>query len=269
MAIDDAERATLIAAWRAAEGAPVDRSDRVLARLLAPGDYAALLPDEPIVRRWPLVLLAVAAAVLAVIALELTGEITARLGRVGRYEAADSASRVRAAQVAGDASTERVTASPRTVALLPTAAELPPLLPAPTIEPLPAFTTDGVPIQRPRAGGIASAANADADAAPAVVEPDDPVAREAGYIAEARAALARRAWVDVTNVLDLHLAEFPHGAHAFDRSAMRIVVECRLDPSAKAREAARDFIVRHARSSYTPQIIGACRADLSVVSPFE
>lgn len=276
MAMDDAERASLIAAWRAAQSAPTDRRDRVLARLLSPGDYAALLPEEPIVRRWPLVLLAVAAAVLAVLALELTGEITARLGRVGRFEAADSDARVRAAQVAGEAASARATspASTRTASRVPVA-ELPEIpapaamLPMPEpLVPVPAFTSEGVPIQRPRVAGVV--VPPPTATAPAEVEPPvDPEVREAEYISLARAALARRAWVDVSNVLDRHLAEFPHGKHALDRSAMRIIVACRIEPGTDTRTAARDFIVRHARSTYTPQIIGACRSDLAITSPFE
>jgi hypothetical protein len=266
MAMDDAERAALIAAWRAAHAAPDDRRERVLSRLLSRDDYAVLLPDEPVVRRWPLVLLAVAAAVLAMLALELTGELAARLGQRGRFEAVDSAKGVRAASVADEVSPAQE--SGRRTAELHPVAELPAMPPSPVVPLVPAAATtkDGVPIQRPRALATAESSP------PPVVEdvvPEDPAVREAGYIAEARAALARRAWVDASIALDRHLAEFPDGARKRDREALRIIVACRLDPGDRTRAAAREFIVRHAASDDTPRIVGACRADVGFASPFE
>ncbi|HWB74393.1 MAG TPA: hypothetical protein VG755_05545, partial [Nannocystaceae bacterium] len=95
MAADDLDAAALLAAYDATCVPNESRRDRVLARLLRPSARAVFVDDRPRADKAALaraVALAVAAAVLAVLGLELaTGART--MGRVEqeRYEAIDAA----------------------------------------------------------------------------------------------------------------------------------------------------------------------------------
>lgn len=256
MADDDPDRSRLIDAYRRANAAPPARRERVLARVLAPGDVAVIVgatrPADP---PWAVILLGVAAAVLAVLALEaITGGVAAHLGQAPRFEAADGADRVRTGALAipgapadGGAPTRR---------LVP--AELP------AVAPTPAPPTDAwaeVPVQRPRS----VAASPSPTAAP-VEAP-----READLIDEVHRAMRRRGWVDARNALTEHAAVFPEGAFAEERRALLVVVACHLDPSEETRAHAREFLVREKGSRFSDEVASACRPanGVRVVSPFD
>lgn len=271
MATDEFDRATLIAAYRVAHGAPPSRSERVLTRLRAPSDYAVLLPDPHPHAVWPMIVLAIAAAVLAVFALEaMTGELAARLGRAERFEAVDRAERVRESAVAG-------TGQPYTgLVRTPTIAAAPAELPA-TLPPLPA----PVPVQTPVAAPIVPLQKPVALAQPSrprVVAPvQEPVAapapepdRESALLETARLAIGRRAWVDAGTALGRHRGEFPQGMLAPERDALQLVVDCRSNPGEETRARARDFIVHQARSPHIKRVQAACRGGgPKVISPFD
>lgn len=277
MATGEIDRASLIAAYRVAHAAPPSRAERVLARLRAPSDYAVLLPDARSAPVWPMVVLAIAAAVLAVFALEaVTGKIAGRLGRAERFEAVDqpidATKAVREAAIAGgDAATgARPRAVPGAVVPAELPAELPPLLvpPPPVAAPV---VEAAPPLQRPMAVRPRTAAPPPEVVATAAPEPTPPEPdREAALLEQARAAVARRGWVDARTALTKHRAEFPSSELGPERDALEIVVACRTDPGEATRARGREFIVHHGRSPYLRMVVAACRGSTpTVVSPFD
>lgn len=264
MAADELDAAALLAAYDATCVPNEARRDRVLARLLRPGARAVFVEDRradtaALARA---VALAVAAAVLAVLGLELaTGART--MGRVEqeRYEAIDAAPE-KADATAIERGDEVHT---RGAAIVPTPAVPPvqPVVQAPVVTPMEPI----VPRQSAR-GRMASRTDASAQV-PAV----DP---ERALLDEARAAIDRQAWREATAALRRHAKDFPSSALADEREALHIVVDCQLDPAevTRARRRGTAFVVRHPGSELSRMVIGACRQETptaeapAVVDPF-
>lgn len=265
MADDDPERSRLVDAYRRVNAAPASRRELVLARVLAPGDVGVFVDGARSTGApWAMILLGVAAAVLAVLALEaITGGVAVRLGRAPRFEAADGAERVRAAALATPAAPTVRAATAPVPAELPTAS-----LPAASSDASPGEgEASAVPIQRPR--GVVPSTTAPATTAPAVTAPaakDEPALMD-----EARRAMRRRGWVDARNALTEHAAAFPAGTHAAERRALLIVVACRLDPSEDSWARARAFLDEEPASPFVHTVTIACRRPdaVRVVSPFD
>lgn len=263
MADDEPERSRLIDAHRRANAAPPARRERVLGRLLAAGDVAVFVGGaRPTGAPWAVILLGVAAAVLAVLALEvITGGVAAHLGQAPRFEAADGAERVRTGALASPGGPE-AGAGVRA----PAPAELPAV---PSTGARPDASWADVPVQRPRSIGastpVPAAAPIDAAPMPAAAP------SETALIDEAHRAMRRRGWVDARNALKEHAAAFPAGAFAEERRALLVVIACRLDPSEETRVRAREFLVQEPGSPFLSEVTSACRptSGVRVVSPFD
>ncbi|HWB73893.1 MAG TPA: hypothetical protein VG755_03035, partial [Nannocystaceae bacterium] len=253
MAVDDLDRAALFAAYRTAFAAPAERRDEVLARLHRADDRPVILaqPDEreritTLVRA---VVLAVAAAVLAVLGLELmSGGLAASRQEGQHFEAVDEAI----------VEPEDATAVERGEALgavkrrdgVRVATIVPAELPEPIEIPPPPLEVVAVP-----PADATAPAKATAPEVPAAPTETEPV-----LLARAHAAIERGAWARAKTALARHAERFPNGVHAVERQALQIVVDCRVEHSAQARLRARDFIVHHARTPQFSKIIAACKA---------
>lgn len=262
MAADELDAAALIAAYEAACVPNESRRDRVLARLLRPGARAVFVEERPRADTAALaraVALAVAAAVLAVLGLELaTGARS--MGRLeqDRYEAIDAAP-----QKAEATAIERDDEA-RSIAHVLPPAELPRTQPSvPPIE----HATTPIPVQRPRSDATRTRTRTTA----AVAAPVDP---ERALLDEARAAIDRQAWREAVAALRRHAKEFPTSTLADEREALHIVVDCQLDPAevTRARRRGAAFVVRHPASDLSRTVIAACRQETpdapSGVDPF-
>jgi hypothetical protein len=271
MADDDSERSRLVDAYRRVNAAPASRREQVLARVLAPGGVGVFVGGaRPTGAPWAVILLGVAAAVLAVLALEaITGGVAVRLGRAPRFVAADGAERVREAALATPAAPTARAATAPVPAAAPVPAELP--IASPPAASVDASLGEGepsaVPVQRPR-GVVPSTTPpaAPVPAATALAAKDEPALMD-----EARRAMRRRGWVDARNALTEHAAAFPAGTHAAERRALLVVVACRLDPSEDSWARARAFLDEEPGSSFVHAVTVACRPSdaVRVVSPFD
>lgn len=254
-----AMRAALIAGYRRVHAAPTDRADRVLARLRRPGDELAVVGARPSAPRLlPMVAIAIAAAVLAVLALQaITGTLARRTSMRALDEALDRANAgVHGGVVApreipspqGAGSGERAT--PGVVA----PAELPPV---PVQRPT---ALGGVPIQAPSTppSPPTRPQRAAAPPVPAATAPPDP-ADDTALLVQARKRIDRGAWAEAAAALQRHAEAFPQSPRAHARDAFRVLVECHREPGARTRAAARDFVVQHAGSPHVQQILAACR----------
>jgi len=269
---DEFDRAVLLAAYRLAQVPASARRDRVLARLREPDDAPVFLPEpagRPVAMPGiPLrvVLLAAAAAVLAVLGLELlTGGLAVRFDRTPVDQAVDVPETASEPSEAVERE-EHVASPPKTDAPLAASAVVippPPAVAAPASAP--------PPVRVPSAAR-AKGSSADAPAAVAVQEPTRVLSereREAAMIADALAALDRKAWGEAVVALTKHAKEFPKGELRLERDALRIVVRCEREHGEAARIQARDFIVSTALSPHWQRIIDACRAKAPpVVDPF-
>ena len=270
MADDDLDRAALFAAYRTAFAPPAERREEVLARLRRADDRPTILPHdderERITTLVRAVVLAIAAAVLAVLGLELMSGGLVATGRGGQhFEAVDEA----IVEPEDETAVERGEAlgavkrrgDVRVATIVP--AELPKPIEIPPVE--------AVPIAAP-------AQPVDATTPVKARAPEVPVApteTEPVLLARAQSAIDRGAWPRAKTALARHAELFPNGVHAVERQALRIVVDCRVEHSAEARRRARDFIVHHARTPQFHQIIAACKASSSaegsssdIVDPF-
>jgi hypothetical protein len=273
---DEFDRATLFSAYRMAQVPASARRDRVLARLQG-GEPPVFVPDpRPVAMPGiPLrvVLLAAAAAVLAVLGLELlTGGLAVRFDRMPPVDQAVDVP-------------ER-TSEPGRVIEREEHVALPPRVDAPVVasavvipEPPVVSASAPAPVKVASASRRKSTDIAVAEAPPAA----EPVAvqaptrvltereREAAMIADALAALDRKAWSDAVAALTKHASEFPKGEFRKERDALRIVVRCEREHSEAARIEARDFIVSTALSPHWQRIIDACRAKAPppAVDPFQ
>jgi hypothetical protein len=297
-------RALLVAAYRRAHAAPPSRSDRVLARLRRVGDELSIvataerplrfaggsnaratsstLPASTRSLLWVAVF-AIAAALLAVLALEaLTGRLAHRVGE-RRHDAAVDGAQPRDA-VQGGIVDRRAPAQRRgasqgggptippapgeAAALEPLPAELPPtpaaapVVQRPTVGPPLVRVPQPVPPRQTTRAAPSSVAAATAEAA---------VAEDPGEVllVRARKAMDRGDWVAAAEALEQHAREFPDSPRAHAREAFRIVVDCRRSPGPEVRARARDFIVQQARSPHVRRILAACRATAGAVSPFD
>jgi hypothetical protein len=259
MAADEFDRAALFAAYRAASAPLPERREGVLARLRRPNARLAIVPDEDERMRLlaRVIVLAIAAAVLAVLGLELgSAGLEASRRDDARFEAVDEA------VVEPDEETaiergEVVGAARRRVVV--------PAVPPPRIEPAP------IPEPTPAALAIATKPTV---ARPRVQTPEPELDTEDALMERARAALRRSAWTDGKSALDRVAQLFPNGERAEERRALVIIVDCRIERSVETRLRARDYIVQHARSPELRRIIEACRAsrlassDGAIVDPF-
>jgi hypothetical protein len=219
------------------------------------------------------VLLAAAAAVLAVLGLELlTGGLAVRFDRTTPVDQAVDVPERTSEPGAAVEREEHVALPPRVDApvvasavVIPEPPVVAPLAPAPA----PAKIVSGVRRKTAATPDVPPAAEA-----VAVQEPKrQPTAREreAAMIADALAALDRKAWSDAVAALAKHASEFPKGEFTKERDALRIVVRCEREHGEAARIEARDFIVSTALSPHWQRIIDACRAraPLPKVDPFD
>lgn len=272
MAADDFDHAMLFAAYRLSQVPATARRDRVLARLSEPGDRPVFLGSPVVVpkRGVPIrvVLLAAAAAVLAVLGLELlSGGLAVRFDRTPAVQAVDEPVREPEAEPV----VEREVHVQRAVPRVPGPVAVPEAAPV-VIPPPPAAAVVTLAPTRRKDGAAKIAAKADVVAKPEEAEPARVLTekeRELAMIADALAALDRRAITEASIVLAQHAREFPRGKLAKEREALEIVVDCRLDHGERSRLRARDFIVHTALSPHWQRIVDACRANAAhITDPF-
>ncbi|MFO0633531.1 MAG: hypothetical protein U0168_11835 [Nannocystaceae bacterium] len=252
-------RAALIAGYRRVHAAPADRADRVLARLRRPGDELAVVGVRPAAPRLlPMVAIAVAAAVLAVIALQaITGTLARRSSMRSLDEAVDRAN----AGVHGGVASPR-SGAPQDAATTRRAAPVvavPAELPAVPVQRPSSMASPPIPIQAPAAVPAVRPQRASPPPAPAPGPAPPGPADDTALLVQARKLIDRGAWSEAAAVLLRHAEAFPHSPRAHARDAFRVVVECRREPGANSRAAARDFLLQHAGSPHVQQILAACR----------
>jgi hypothetical protein len=279
---DEFDRSVLFAAYRMAQVPATSRRDRVLERLCEPDDRPVFLPDpRPVVLPGvPLrvVLLAAAAAVLAVLGLELlSGGIAVRFDRQPADQAVDVPKSGSEPAKAIERE-EHVALPPRRDARMdaPVAASAV-VIPPPPVVAASAQTASPVPVKSPSPARRKSTGEPSAEPPAEVVAVQEPTRVltpreiEASMIADALAALDRDAWSEATAALTKHAKEFPKGEFRLERDALRIVVRCERDHSEAARIQARDFIVSTALSPHWQRIIDSCKAKAPppTVDPFQ
>ncbi len=257
MAADDLDRAALYAAYRAASGPSPARREQVLARLHARNARPAVLVDtsehDRVAASARVIVLAIAAAVLAVLGLELaSGGSVVRLLDDGSHEQAvdeaivapDDATAIEHGEVVG--AVRRAQERAATIVPAEPPEPQPPLVAAvPTV----VATVASAPVEPLRVPTPAAPRTANAAAE-----------TEATLMQRARAAIGRGDWAQGKAALERHAALFPDGTLSDERRALVLVVDCRIERSSAARTRARDFIVHHARSPQFERIIEACRA---------
>lgn len=82
--------------------------------------------------------------------------------------------------------------------------------------------------------------------------------RERELVSYAQRAIAEQAYTRALDLLDEHAREFPHGAMAEDRDALRVVALCRAKRFADAERRRTQFFRRWPKSLHASRVRGAC-----------
>jgi hypothetical protein len=118
-------------------------------------------------------------------------------------------------------------------------------------------TTGGAP------HGVRSVETTGSDAPVPLTNGEDPLAREAALLQDARRALAEGAPARALGILDRHAASFPGGALLDVQRATRVEALCALDRRAEAAALAAEFAADHPDSVTAQVAADGCEAAAS------
>ncbi|HET6585827.1 MAG TPA: hypothetical protein VFG69_20365 [Nannocystaceae bacterium] len=85
--------------------------------------------------------------------------------------------------------------------------------------------------------------------------------RERELVSLAQHAVAKGTYTRALDLLDQHAREFPHGAMAEDRDALRVVALCRAKRFTDAERRRTQFFRRWPKSLHASRVRGACGTD--------